>query len=235
MLCLVLLVACSPKIKTTIISKEKQKALTYDAKIYSYAVYDSLPKGSTHLATASVSGKPFVFTCDYATMLDKAQEKARKIGANIVKVTEHKIPGFWTSNCHRLKVDLYRNDAIGLLEKLDIGKSQNPDLINADYALLHVYRYKGMGAFVSYNLNLGDSTLCRVKNNFSTTIKIKKEGLNNLNARTEASVELPFDVTFGKEYYLRCAIQPGLVVGRPLMELVPANIGKAEMYSFSKN
>lgn len=232
MLCLVLLVACSPKINTTITSEEKLKALAYDAKVYSYAVYDSLPKTSKHIASISVSGGSYLFNCDYATMLDKANTKAREIGANIVKIKEYMAPGYWTSNCHRIKVDLYQNDAIDLLDKLEFRKSQNLELIDADYALLHVYRFHGPGPLVSYNVQLGDSILCRVKNNFRTSIKITKEGLNNINARTEALVELPFDVDFGKEYYLRCAVKPGLITMRPFMEFVPAHIGKAEMYSF---
>jgi len=104
--------------------------------------------------------------------------------------------------------------------------------LDTDYALLHVYRFRGAGSLINYDLKLGDSTVCRIRNNFKTTLKIKKEGLNVIWAKTETKKELPIDVVHGKQYYLRCGIGIGAFVGRPTLEFVDYNTGRQEFESF---
>ncbi len=101
------------------------------------------------------------------------------------------------------------------------------DLEGADYALLHVYR-SGGGALVSYNLYLGNDTLCRVKNNFAETVKVVKDGRNSLWAKTETKEEVPINIEFGKEYYIHCSIAMGFFVGRPRITIVDPVVGKKE-------
>jgi hypothetical protein len=101
-------------------------------------------------------------------------------------------------------------------------------LIGADYAIINVYRTGGQGALISYDLHLGDSTICRVTNKFCESIKINKDGLNSLWAKTEAKSEVPIDVEFGKVYYVRCSISMGAFVGRPKVEIVDNSTGKRE-------
>jgi len=43
---------------------------------------------------------------------------------------------------------------------------------------------------------------------------------------------LPFDVVFGKEYFLRCSVKMGVFVGRPEIEFVSFQNGKSEFESF---
>jgi hypothetical protein len=57
--------------------------------------------------------------------------------------------------------------------------------------------------------------------------------LNSLIAKTESKVELPIDVVFGKEYFLRCSVKIGLMMGRPIMEFVSYQNGKAEFEAFN--
>ncbi|MUP45974.1 hypothetical protein E0K83_09490 [Gramella sp. BOM4] len=45
--------------------------------------------------------------CSYERVQSLAKEKARSIGGNAVKITEHKLPGTW-STCHRLKFEVYK-------------------------------------------------------------------------------------------------------------------------------
>ena len=71
-----------------------------------------------------------------------------------------------------------------------------------------------------------------MKNNFKTTIHIKKDVLNSLWAKTEAKSEVPIDVKMGKTYYLRCGINVGVFVGHPKIELVDPKTGKSEFESF---
>ena len=97
-----------------------------------------------------------------------------------------------------------------------------------DYAELHIYRISGAGAAVSYDLYLGDSVICRVNYKFCQTIRTNKDGLNTIWAKTESKKELPVNINYGEEYYIRCAITLGIMVGRPSLELVDNETGAKE-------
>ncbi|MFW5820127.1 MAG: hypothetical protein ACOCWA_02465, partial [Bacteroidota bacterium] len=73
--------------------------------------------------------------------------------------------------------------------------------------------------------------ICRVKSNSREKIRIYKDGLNTLWASTESKTEIPVDVETGKEYYIRCGINMGIMVGRPSIEMVSKSIGKGEYHS----
>jgi len=109
-------------------------------------------------------------------------------------------------------------------------ESQNSDYqLSDDCALLHFYRPGGLvGVAISYDLHLDDEVVFRVKNKSKTTIRVTEEGLKTLWAKTEARVELPIDIQLGQEYYIRCGVEMGVVVGRPFMEIVNNNVGKAQ-------
>jgi hypothetical protein len=96
-------------------------------------------------------------------------------------------------------------------------------------ALIHVYRPGSiMGMAISYNLNLDDEVVFRVKNKSKTTVRVTSEGLKTLWARTETREELPVNIELGKEYYIRCGLGMGAFVGRPRMEIVDSQTGKVE-------
>ena len=120
--------------------------------------------------------------------------------------------------------------------------SKNSDLVtdayakdsvpsDADYAVFHIYRPSGAGALVSYDLHLGDTVLCRVTNKCKITVKVTKDGLNTIWAKTEVKKEIPVNVKFGNEYYIRCSITMGAFVGHPKIELVDNKTGEAEFNS----
>ena len=101
-----------------------------------------------------------------------------------------------------------------------------------DYAILNVYRYGGSGFILAFNLVLGDSTICRIGNNSSEVIRIKKEGTKTIWAQTEVRSQVTIDFKFGKVYYLRCGVSMGAVVGIPKLEMVDSRTGKSEFASF---
>jgi hypothetical protein len=218
--------SCSPKLKTVILNE--RPTLAYDNEVFVVNINEQLPKGVKVVGKLAIKDSGFTTKCTYEMVLEQAKLEARTNGANIVKIIEHKTPSALGSSCHRLKVVFYYlKDTTGLANI-----EEEPILEGIDYAILHVYRYSGMGPMVGYNLQLGDSTICRVKNSFKEVIQIKKDGLNTLWAKTESKVQVPIDVVFGKSYYLRCGIKMGALVGRPTLELVDYQTGKAEFENF---
>ena len=113
--------------------------------------------------------------------------------------------------------------------------SQEPEIqLEDDCALLHIYR-KGSfaGAAIGYDLCLDDDKIFRVTNKSKTTIKITKEGMYTLSAKTETKTEVPINIQFGNEYYVRCGVKMGALVGRPKIEAVDNRTGKAEFEKIS--
>jgi hypothetical protein len=112
----------------------------------------------------------------------------------------------------------------------DTVETESPEFqLTDDCALLHIYRNSSMvGMIVSYHIHLDDEPLFRVKNKSKTTVMVTEEGMGILWAKTESKTELPIDIQFGHEYYIRCGVGMGAFVGRPTIELVNNRMGKFE-------
>lgn len=58
----------------------------------------------------------FRIQCSYEEGIAAIKEKAEAKGANLIKITKHKVPDMW-STCHRFEADLYHVENIGDYEK----------------------------------------------------------------------------------------------------------------------
>ena len=54
--------------------------------------------------------------CSYESVLDLAKRKARDVGGNVVKITEHKLPSPWWSTCHQLDFIVYKIEDVSPFE-----------------------------------------------------------------------------------------------------------------------
>jgi hypothetical protein len=223
--CLISLSACAPKISTNITNS--YPALDYREDVWVFGVEDPVPDSAETLGVIKIGDSGFSTSCGWEEVIEKAKMEARTIGGNSIKITNHSLPSIW-STCHRITANILK---VKNLDDFNVQEAVDSALINADYALLHVYRYGGTGALISYDLHLGDTLIGRVSRNWKKTIKIDKDGLNTLWARTEAKVELPINIQFGHAYYVRCSVVMGAFVGRPKLELVNSQTGKVEIQS----
>lgn len=66
-----------------------------------------LQEGDEYIGEIRVGESGFTVQCDYDTALKTARAEARKAGANLMVIVEHRVPGLW-STCHRLRCKLYR-------------------------------------------------------------------------------------------------------------------------------
>lgn len=224
---LVILSSCNPKISTSLM--KSYPPIDYKQEIVVIGLNDAEPDGSETLGQVKIGDTGFSTNCGYDIVINKAKQEARKAGGNAIKIVKHIPPSAMGSSCHRITAKILR---IKNIESYKLGKDEEQEILNVDYAILNVYRYSGAGALISYDLYLGDSVICRVKNNFKTTLHIKKDGLNTLWARTEAKSEVPINIKHGKTYYLRCGITMGAFVGHPYIELIDWKTGKTEFESF---
>lgn len=217
--------SCSPKITTSLI--KKYPALDYQQEVIVIGIEQQVPDSSEVIGQVRIGDSGLSTNCGYDMVIDKAKLEARNAGGNAIKITEHTPPSMMGSSCHRIKANILK---VKNIESLRV-KEEEEILENVDYAILNVYRYSGTGAFINYDLHLSDSVICRIKNNYKTTLHLKKDGLNTLWAQTESKSEVPVDLIHGKQYYLRCAVTMGAFVGRPKLELVDRITGKIEFES----
>lgn len=221
--CLLVLLSCTPRISTSI--SKNYSELDYREEVRVLGLQDAVPSNSEELGEVKIGDSGFSVNCGWDVVIDKAKIEARKIGGNAIKIIKHIPPSPLGSSCDRITAKILKVKDFANMSPLLVKDSA---LINADYALLHVYRPGGAGALVSYDLYLGDSIICRVSNKWKKTLKIRKDGLNNLWARTEVKKEIPINVKFGNEYYVRCSLTMGAFVGHPKLELVDPLAGKTE-------
>ncbi|MEO6683373.1 MAG: hypothetical protein ABIN48_11190 [Ginsengibacter sp.] len=206
---------------------KKYPTLDYKQAVLVIGIDQPEPDHAEVLGKVKIGDNGLTLDCTYETVIDKAKMEARKVGGNAIKIIEHKPPSTLGTSCHRITANILRVADINNYTQVE-----DEILEDVDYAVLNVYRYGGPGALVGYDLYLGDSVICRVKNNFKTTLHIKKDGLNTLWAKTEAKSQVPIDIKIGKTYYLRCGISMGAFVGQPKLELVDSKVGKPEFESF---
>lgn len=225
---LLLCISCSP-IVTTKISKQ-YSPISYKEDIVVLSLKDAVPVKAEELGVVKIGDSGFTTDCGYDVVIAIAKLEARKAGGNLIKIIEHTPPSIFGSSCHRITVKIFKAENLSELVKTE----EDTVLMNANYAVLNVYRYNGYGALMGYDLYLGDSVICRVKNNFKESIKIYKDGLNMLWARTESKEEVPINIKFGKTYYVRCGINMGVLVGRPKLEMVDKATARVELELIKK-
>lgn len=226
LIAMIFLYSCSPKVSTKLTGS--LPPLDYKQDVLVIGINEAEPENAEILGTVKVGESGFTTQCTYDIVIDNAKLEARKVGGNAIKIIRHKPPSAFGSSCHRITANILK------IENLENYLSDEEETVipNIDYAILNVYRFGGTGALVNYDLYLGDSVICRVKNNFKTTLHITKDGFNSLWAKTEAKSEVPIDVKMGQTYYLRCGIKIGALVGRPDLELMNNKTGKLEFDSF---
>ena len=224
---LIFLSSCNPKVTTSLM--KSYPPIDYKQEIIVIGVNNVEPDSFEILGQVKIGDTGFSTNCGYDIVINKAKEEARKAGGNAIKIIKHTPPSGMGNTCHKITAKILK---VKNIENYKFGNIKEQILLDVDYAILNVYRYSGPGALISYDLHLGDSVICRVKNNFKTTIHIKKDGLNTLWARTESKSEIPINIKYGKTYYLRCGLSVGFFVGHPQLELIDWKAGKSEFESF---
>lgn len=225
---LALISACSPKVTSNL--QKSYQPISYEQEVFVLGLNEEAPSQAEVIGSIKVGDNGFSANCGFEEVIELAKIEARKAGGNVLKITEHKLPSAMGSSCHQIKADILRIADIAQIQKEIISEEEVADP-NVDYATLNIYRFSGAGALVSYDVYLGDSIVCRVKNKSKQTIQIKKLGYNNLWAKTESKAEIPVNFKAGQQYYVRCGLKMGIMVGRPSIELVDNKTGKMEFES----
>ena len=223
---------CSSSVHTTLTSPARSP-LPENAEIMVLQTYQKQPDSCIKIGTLHVGDNGFSADCGYNKVMEQAKAEVRKAGGNILNIEEfHEPDGF--STCYRISADiLYRPNLNILLAKVNsIQDSITKAKFNGakNYAILNVYRPQNYtGSLIGYNIHVNDSVICRAKNNSRNEVKIYKEGKTTIWAQTEAEDSVIVNVKFGEEYFLKCGIRMGALVGEPILILMDKQTGRFEL------
>lgn len=103
---------------------------------------------------------------------------------------------------------------------------------DTSFAMLYVYRPRNFtGSAINYNLHMGDSVICRVKNNSKFAIKLTQMGMTEFWAGSDQKIVFKINVKPGKRYYIKCGVKVGFWAGMADMSMVPEEVGEVEYES----
>jgi hypothetical protein len=228
--CFILIViglsGCSPKITSSVTAAHTP--LAKDAEVLVLEIDAPMPENAEMLGQIKIGDTGFTTkNSNYAAVLNIAKDQARQAGGNVVKITEHKSPDLFSS-IHRIKADILRVDDLSVLsdDMSDMEVSTHPD-----YAVIYFYRESGAGALVSYDVYVGDTKVYRSRPDTKAEVKLYEDGDVEVWAKTEAKEVLPLTVRKGRDYYIRTSVSPGIMIGRPDLEILSSEAGRVEYES----
>jgi hypothetical protein len=229
---ILLFVSCSTSISTKLASTNYQK-LSDENQIIMLEKTDVLPDKSVFIGDVKIGDSGFTTDCGYNQVLSDVTTTARNAGANIVQIVQLKKPSALGSTCYRMKAKMYRNlNTDALAQISDIRKIKNKSRLpeDADYALIHFYRPNaGLGAFLGYKIKDGsDAVVGRLRNGEKFIYKTQKCGMQTFYGVLETKEEVVINIEKGKEYFVRCSINMGVVLGRPEINTIENYIGMNE-------
>lgn len=227
----VFLWSCSPKIRNAISNPAYQPLDTAEEVIVLESTANTI--GSLLIGTLKIGDTGFTTDCGYNKVIEDAKEQARKFGGNIIQVTELKRPKKWGSTCYRIEGKILRNtdqETLAKLRAISMGNKESRLPEDADYAKVYIYRPKMItGNLIGYKVRMDtDSVVCRVRNGEKCELKIYDFGKHTFWGQTHAADSVTIDIERGKEYYIRCAMNPGLLIGRPNLNLIENHIAIEE-------
>ena len=220
------LLGCSPKITSNFTTSHTP--LNKDMEVMILDIDAPMPENAEVLGQIKIGDTGFTTkNGNYAAVLNIAKDEARKAGGNVVKITEHKSPDM-ISSMHRIKAEILRVDDLSILsgDMSDIEASTHPD-----YAVIYFYRESGTGALVSYDVYVGDTKVYRSRPDTKAEVKLYEDGDVEVWAKTESKEVLPLTVKKGMDYYIRTSVSPGIMIGRPDMEILSSAAGRVEYES----
>lgn len=169
--------------------------LTFSQSAQSISVLgirDSLQGKYSNLGVIKFTDNGFNSHCNFFEVINDLKKQATFLGGNTIKLNEIKTPTVLGSTCFRMTA------CVLTCEKTQI----KPSKLDSNCALIHVACFKG--SYVDFDLRLGDSIICTVRDNWRKTIKITNEGPNYLWIKGFKG-NISVDIQKGTEYYVYCS------------------------------
>lgn len=222
------LFSCAPKVKRYVYVKE-YKALAAEEEIQILGEYDKRPPMKNRVAFIKVKDSGFTTDCGYDLMMGLALTEARKLGANVLKIREHRKPGEY-GTCDQIFADLYK------LENKDLSEFRVVEPLDsaATYAKLILYRPDGTHFSAGYSIFFNREILTTIKGLSATEIKLQSLGENKISAVSPNREGIYLNFEKGRTYYIRCTLEQGVLADNLKLELVSYAQGAHEVAQLLK-
>lgn len=199
------------------------------------AVDKQVPPGAEKVGRIAVIDKGFKINCGYDRTMEQAEEKARKLGGNVIKMTDLKAPDAW-STCYRLRADVYKMpDVPGYWARQaflfdSVASSQRLDTVS--YAGLFIYT-NGPVTKKKYEVRVRDTTTAELADFDRYRLKIKP-GACTVSINKNPDMTVRFMVEPGKVYFVRFSENKYTYGGKPILQLVSPWVGFHEYGNVSR-
>lgn len=227
-----LLCSCSTSIRTKV-SGTNHNPLADSTKVYIVENVRQLPEATELVGTVKIGDSGFTTRCDYETVITDFENAARKVGANIIMVTEVKTPTSLGSTCYRIQGKAFRNLNTEHLKDLRFSDSNvyaKKIEGDPDYAIVHFYRPTGgPGHLLGYKVKDEKSqNIGRMRTGETFSYKTTAYGERIFKGSLETTEEVKLTLEKGHEYYVKCSVGFGIMLGRPIIKQMRVDIGKEE-------
>ncbi len=155
----------------------------------------------------------------FSELTEAVKQAAREAGGNLVKVLKF-TPKKARNDNYELQGFIYYTDSLEYQKSTPIPVEQEFD---ADYAMIHFYRYPDKGPKIE--IKTLDSILCTISPATKQSIHLKKQSKPIIIAQTKKRKILTQEFEPGKEYFVRAFARGS---GAPKLELMSWLDGKME-------
>lgn len=102
--------ACNGVVKTTVL--KSKPPMPFGTEVGLVYEEDDAVEGSELIGTTRVKDTGFSVNCGYTYGVSAMKEEARRLGGNLVVITEHKKPSAMGSSCHQFRADIRLAEAL---------------------------------------------------------------------------------------------------------------------------
>lgn len=98
--------------------KNELPSLNENSSVVEFGIDTQIPDSikRVEIGAYKIRDGGMTVNCSYETVLNLAKAKARSVGGNVVKITEHKLPSPMWSSCHQLDFVVYKIQDVGPFE-----------------------------------------------------------------------------------------------------------------------
>lgn len=97
--------SCNPLVRNSITQTYPQSKQPVDITVLELGSPE--PQQAEKIGSIAIEEGGFTTNCSYEVVLHYARVEAAQSGGDIIRITDHKTPNFWSS-CHRIAADVYR-------------------------------------------------------------------------------------------------------------------------------
>lgn len=226
-LMLISICSCSPKVVGVVY--ESREPLPQDEPVNVIALSQQVSSGARVIGHVEVFDTGFTSTgnCTYERVVARASEFARTIGGNMIKINAHEKPSFWRSTCHQIRAEVIFDPAPVINTALN---PLDSELFLEGCAAVHFYRFADAPG-IGFDIKTGNEKVTTLWSDSKESLKVRAVGPTVFHVMTESREEIEIDLKPGRHYYIRCLVNTGLFIGRPVMQLVDNVTGKEEFDS----